>query len=106
MRDLSQDGCKSAITATKTQQTIVLTKQSYFSKQKELYSEKTDYDENDRNNNIVHIKSAITATKTQKPFFLKKELYSEKADYDENDEKIQFHTSNPQSLRPKPKKLF
>ena len=85
MRDLSQDGCKSAITATKTQQTIVLTKQSYFSKQKELYSEKTDYDENDRNNNIVHIKSAITATKTPKTLFLKKELYSENADYDEND---------------------
>ena len=72
MRDLSQDGCKSAITATKTQQTIVLKKQSYFSKQKELYSEKTDYDENDRNNNIVHIKSAITATKTQKTLFFEK----------------------------------
>ena len=69
MRDLSQDGCKSAITATKTQKTIVLKKKNYFSKQKELYSEKTDYDENDRNNNIVHIKSAITATKTQKTFF-------------------------------------
>ena len=65
---------KSAITATKTQTTLL---------KKELYSENADYDENAEKYNFIH---QIRNDCDQNPqnFFLRKMLYSENADYDEN----------------------
>ena len=67
---------KSAITATKTQKTLLKNKS---------FIPKAQITTKMLKNTILYINSAMTATKTPKKLFLDIELYSENADYDEHD---------------------